>query len=84
MQLALDSISKRVGAQTWLHGMSMALHSGAVTVLLGATQAGKTSLSPPTPMHSPIVSPGLPFTDTVTGRPELAIGGVIVKLAPGS
>ncbi|WP_428003266.1 ABC transporter ATP-binding protein [Acidovorax sp.] len=44
MQLALDSISKRVGAQTWLHGMSMALHSGAVTVLLGATQAGKTSL----------------------------------------
>ncbi len=44
MQLALDSISKRVGAQTWLHDMSMALHSGAVTVLLGATQAGKTSL----------------------------------------
>ncbi len=44
MQLALDSISKKVGAQTWLHDMSMALQSGAVTVLLGATQAGKTSL----------------------------------------
>ena len=44
MQLALDSISKKVGAQTWLHEMGLALHSGAVTVLLGATQAGKTSL----------------------------------------
>ncbi len=28
----------------WLHGMDMRLHSGAVTVLLGATLAGKTSL----------------------------------------
>lgn len=28
----------------WLHGMGMRLHSGAVTVLLGATLAGKTSL----------------------------------------
>ncbi|KQR37922.1 ABC transporter ATP-binding protein [Acidovorax sp. Leaf160] len=44
MQLALESISKRVGAQTWLHDMDLALQSGAVTVLLGATQAGKTSL----------------------------------------
>ena len=44
MQLALDSISKKVGPQTWLYDMSLALHSGAVTVLLGATQAGKTSL----------------------------------------
>jgi glycerol transport system ATP-binding protein len=44
MQLALEGISKRVGAQTWLYDMSMAPRSGAVTVLLGATQAGKTSL----------------------------------------
>lgn len=44
MQLALDSISKKVGPETWLYDMSLALHSGAVTVLLGATQAGKTSL----------------------------------------
>jgi glycerol transport system ATP-binding protein len=44
MELVLDGISKRVGAQAWLHGMDMALHGGAVTVLLGATQAGKTSL----------------------------------------
>src|SRR6218665_3392495 len=44
MRLALDSISKKGGAQTWLHEMRLALPSGAVTVLLGATQAGKTSL----------------------------------------
>ncbi|MBY0408560.1 MAG: ABC transporter ATP-binding protein [Burkholderiaceae bacterium] len=44
MQLALENISKKVGAQTWLHDMSLELHAGAVTVLLGATQAGKTSL----------------------------------------
>ncbi len=43
MQLALDSISKKVGAQTWLYDMSLALQGNAVTVLLGATQAGKTS-----------------------------------------
>ena len=44
MQLVLERISKRVGPQTWLHGMDMAVRPGAVTVLLGATQAGKTSL----------------------------------------
>ncbi len=44
MQLALEGISKKVGAQSWLYDMSIAPRSGAVTVLLGATQAGKTSL----------------------------------------
>lgn len=44
MQLALEGISKKVGAQSWLYDMSLAPRSGAVTVLLGATQAGKTSL----------------------------------------
>ena len=44
MELVLDQVGKRVGAQDWLHDMSLALHGGAVTVLLGATQAGKTSL----------------------------------------
>jgi glycerol transport system ATP-binding protein len=44
MQLALDQISKKVGAEPWLYGMSLAPRSGEVTVLLGATQAGKTSL----------------------------------------
>lgn len=44
MQLALEGVSKKVGSQTWLHGLSLAPQSGTVTVLLGATQAGKTSL----------------------------------------
>ncbi|MGM9487269.1 ABC transporter ATP-binding protein [Ideonella sp. YS5] len=44
MQLTLEGISKKVGAETWLHDMSLALQPRAVTVLLGATQAGKTSL----------------------------------------
>ena len=44
MQLTLDGISKRVGAEAWLYEMSLAPQPGAVTVLLGATQAGKTSL----------------------------------------
>ncbi len=44
MQLTLEGINKKVGPQTWLYDMSVAPRSGAVTVLLGATQAGKTSL----------------------------------------
>ena len=44
MQMVLEGVSKKVGAESWLYPMSLALQSGAVTVLLGATQAGKTSL----------------------------------------
>ena len=44
MQLKLEGISKRVGAAPWLYEMDLAPQPGAVTVLLGATQAGKTSL----------------------------------------
>ena len=44
MQLTLERITKKVGAQTWLYEQSIAPRHGAVTVLLGATQAGKTSL----------------------------------------
>ncbi|MGF6345666.1 ABC transporter ATP-binding protein [Variovorax sp. W2I14] len=44
MQLTLERVTKKVGAQTWLYEQGIAPKSGAVTVLLGATQAGKTSL----------------------------------------
>ena len=44
MQLVLDGITKNVGAARWLAPMTLAPKPGAVTVLLGATQAGKTSL----------------------------------------
>jgi len=44
MELRLEGISKKVGAEPWLYEMSLAPESDAVTVLLGATQSGKTSL----------------------------------------
>ena len=44
MQLVLENISKKVGAEAWLYEMGLAPRTGEVTVLLGATQAGKTSL----------------------------------------
>ena len=44
MQLTLEGIGKKVGAESWLYDMSLAPTPGAVTVLLGATQAGKTTL----------------------------------------
>src|SRR5574341_2631950 len=44
MQLTLEAVSKKVGASDHLYSMDLALRPGAVTVLLGATQAGKTSL----------------------------------------
>jgi len=44
MQLTLHAVVQQVGPETWLHEMSLAPQPGAVTVLLGATQAGKTSL----------------------------------------
>ncbi|MBK5103121.1 MAG: ABC transporter ATP-binding protein [Burkholderiales bacterium] len=44
MELTLEGISKKVGPQPWLYDMSIAPKRDAVTVLLGATQAGKTSL----------------------------------------
>jgi glycerol transport system ATP-binding protein len=44
MQLALEHVSKKVGAEPWLYELSLKPRSSEVTVLLGATQAGKTSL----------------------------------------
>ncbi|MBC7939965.1 MAG: ABC transporter ATP-binding protein, partial [Chitinophagaceae bacterium] len=44
MQLTLAQVGKKVGPAVHLHPMSLSPTPGAVTVLLGATQAGKTSL----------------------------------------
>ena len=44
MQLSLEGIRKKVGREDWLHAMDLAPQPGALTVLLGTTQAGKTSL----------------------------------------
>ncbi len=44
MELRLERIEKYVGAQTHLYPLDLTLVPRAVTVLLGATQAGKTTL----------------------------------------
>ena len=44
MELTLERIEKQVGAQTHLYPLDLALVPNAVTILLGATQAGKTTL----------------------------------------
>jgi glycerol transport system ATP-binding protein len=44
MELRLEAVGKQVGAETHLYPLDLALKPHAVTVLLGATQAGKTSL----------------------------------------
>ena len=44
MELKLDRIEQKVGASTWLYPLDLTLVPRAVTVLLGATQAGKTTL----------------------------------------
>ncbi|MDY0744937.1 ABC transporter ATP-binding protein [Paucibacter sp. R3-3] len=44
MQLTMEGLSYRVGAADYLYPLDLRLVPGAVTVLLGATQAGKTSL----------------------------------------
>jgi len=44
MQLSLEHVGKTVGPSVHLYPQSLTLVPGAVTVLLGATQAGKTSL----------------------------------------
>ena len=44
MQLRLERVAQRVGASTHLYPLDLTLMPRAVTVLLGATQAGKTTL----------------------------------------
>jgi glycerol transport system ATP-binding protein len=44
MELVLEQIEQRVGASTYLYPLDLKLVPRAVTVLLGATQAGKTTL----------------------------------------
>jgi len=44
VELTLERIEQQVGAETWLYPLDLTLVPLAVTVLLGATQAGKTTL----------------------------------------
>jgi glycerol transport system ATP-binding protein len=70
MKLTLERVEQRVGAETWLHPLDLALVPNAVTVLLGATQAGKTTLMRvmaglDPPAKGRVVADGV----DVTGRP---------------
>src|SRR5204862_31273 len=70
MELMLERIEKQVGAQTHLHPLDLTLVPRAVTVLLGATQAGKTSLmlvmaGLDAPSKGRVVADGI----DVTGKP---------------
>ncbi|KFC71649.1 ATPase component of ABC-type sugar transporter [Bosea sp. LC85] len=44
MGLVLDRVRREVGAETYIHETSLRLKPGTMTVLLGATLSGKTSL----------------------------------------
>ena len=44
MKLELDRVHQQVGSSTHLYPLDLALEPNAVTVLLGAPQAGKTTL----------------------------------------
>ena len=70
MELRLDRIEKQVGAQTHLFPLDLTLVPRAVTVLLGATQAGKTTLMRlmaglDVPSKGRVMADGI----DVTGRP---------------
>jgi glycerol transport system ATP-binding protein len=70
MELTLSGIEQRVGASTWLYPLDLSLVPHALTVLLGATQAGKTSLMRlmaglDVPTRGRVVADGI----DVTGKP---------------
>ena len=70
MQLTLERVEQRVGAQAFLYPLDLKLVPLAVTVLLGATQAGKTSLMRvmaglDTPSKGRVLADG----SDVTGKP---------------
>ena len=70
MELTLERIEQQVGAETWLYPLDLTLVPLAVTVLLGATQAGKTTLmrvmaSLDAPARGRVLADG----NDVTGKP---------------
>jgi len=70
VELSLERIEQRVGAEVWLRPLDLVLAPFAVTVLLGATQAGKTTLMRvmaglDAPTHGRVLADGV----DVTGKP---------------
>jgi predicted ABC-type transport system involved in lysophospholipase L1 biosynthesis ATPase subunit len=70
MELRLERIEQKVGAQTHLYPLDLTLVPRAVTVLLGATQAGKTTLMRVMAgLDKPSAGRVLADGQDVTGRP---------------
>ena len=44
MSLVFEGVSRKVGAETHIYPMDLALEPGSLNVILGPTLAGKTSL----------------------------------------
>jgi glycerol transport system ATP-binding protein len=78
MQLTLDRIAHKVGAETHLYPLDLPLQPGTVTVLLGATQAGKTTLMRlmaglDVPSHGRITVDGVDVTGTPVRQRNVAM-----------
>ena len=70
MELKLERIEQRVGAEACLYPLDLTLVPRAVTVLLGATQAGKTTLMRVMAgLDAPSKGKVLADGEDVTGRP---------------
>jgi len=78
MQLVLEQIGKQVDTQTLLYPMDITLNEGGVTVLLGATEAGKTSLMRimaglDTPSQGRVLVDGADVTDVPVRKRNVAM-----------
>ncbi len=70
MELKLERVEQRVGAEAYLYPLDLTLVPRAVTVLLGATQAGKTTLMRVMAgLDAPSKGRVLADGEDVTGRP---------------
>jgi glycerol transport system ATP-binding protein len=70
MELRLERVEQRVGAEAYLYPLDLTLVPRAVTVLLGATQAGKTTLlRVMAGLDAPSKGRVLADGEDVTGRP---------------
>ncbi len=78
MQLALENVSTKYGAQDHLYPMSLELVPGTINVLLGTTQAGKTSLMRvmaglDRPTHGKVIAGGKDVTGLPVRQRDLAM-----------
>ncbi|MGQ5523659.1 ABC transporter ATP-binding protein [Chitinimonas sp. PSY-7] len=78
MQLQLDGVSKRLGAETHIYPLDLSLQAGKINVLLGQTRAGKTTLMRlmaglDQPSNGRVVADGVDVTGVSVRRRNLAM-----------